>query len=104
MRTQGNDGDIWVRYDIGVGVGFYSAKYKNRRLALKSMMRGQLEENRTFISNDNYLSTFSGNTQGMVLHARASSNIPQDEDLHSRLLLLRLSGRRSGWDILRGEQ
>lgn len=60
MRTQGDDGDIGIGYDIRVGVGFYSAKYKI--LALKSITSCWIEDKLTFISNDIYLPTFPGNT------------------------------------------
>lgn len=37
------------------------------------------------------------NAQGMILHARAPTDVAQDKDLHAGLVL-------RGWIILRGEQ
>jgi hypothetical protein len=68
MRTKRNYGDVWIGNDVGMRIGLYNMVSGSPR------SRSQLKR-LTFITNDDNFSTMFSNAQGMVLHARASTNI-----------------------------
>lgn len=60
----------------------------NKTISIYSFQRGKkngknVHPELTMISNDIHLTSVFGDTQRMILHARAAANIPQNENLDS---------------------